>query len=110
MKIALSIPKYGNIDSNLPSGVPTGGLDGAKKGIILPILEILVVGAVLFALYQLVTGGLNIIMSRGNKEKVKKAREKIINAILGLIFIFLSFLAINILGSFIGTSLFPFFD
>lgn len=41
----------------------------------------------LVALYYLLTGALNWITSGGNKENVEKARERIQNAIIGVILI-----------------------
>lgn len=91
------------IDSGLP--VPTGGLFGTGQNIIFTFLNLALVIAILVALYSIGQGGLNMIASEGEKEKLKKGREQVTFAVLGLIFIFLSFFAINIISTFFGFNL-----
>lgn len=109
-KIALTIPGMNGtpIDSGLPIGVPTGGLGTSGSNIILTLINMFLVVATLFALYQAIVGGMAIITSRGSKEGLKKSWEKVLFAFIGLIFIFFSFAAINILSSFVGIPLLPF--
>lgn len=116
-KLALSIPGFGNIDSGLPKGVPTGGLfkeEGGKvvagTGInaIWVGIELLLVGAVLLSLFFIIRGGINMMTSGGDKEKFQRGRERVRYAIIGLIVIFLSFLLVNILGTLFGINLLSF--
>lgn len=51
--------------------------------------------AILLALIYLIWGGINWIMSGGDKEKVGAARSKIIAAIIGLILVILSYVILN---------------
>lgn len=109
MKIAtLSIPGTDGIDSNLPPGVPTGGLEGTGKNTIETFITIIVIMAILFSLWLILTGGISIIMSKGDKEKLKRARSKVTYAVVGLVLIFFVFVGMNILGSFMGFTLVPF--
>lgn len=109
--LSLTIPGYGQVDSNLPTGVPTGGLFGTGADTIRTLIIFVVTIAILFALYLVIQGGLDLITSQGHKEKIVKAREKIIYAVLGLIFIFLSFLMINAASALTGTKILsPFFN
>ncbi|HRN96042.1 MAG TPA: hypothetical protein PLD54_01180 [Candidatus Levybacteria bacterium] len=51
--------------------------------------------AILLALLYLIWGGINWIMSGGDKEKVGAARSKIIAAIVGLILVIFSYVILN---------------
>jgi hypothetical protein len=117
MELALKIPGMEDpIDSNLPSGVPTGGfnfdLNGNASGtgvnIISAFIILIVVISVIYTLWNIWLGAWQLILSRGIKEKIKNGRNRILNAILGLAFLILSFLVIGILNALIGTDMFPF--
>lgn len=111
-KIALKIPGVdGNpmqIDSGLPPGVPTGGLETTGQNAIFVFIVLTVAIAILFALWSILKGGLDIIMSAGHKEGVKSGRERVIYALLGLVFVFLSFVLIGAINAFFGGNLLPF--
>ena len=108
MKIALSIPGTGGtpiqIDSGLPTGVPTGGLfdtagnPGPAINIINVLLEVTIIIAVVFCVYNIGQAAINMMTSGGEKEKFKSGRERLRYAIIGLILIFLSFFFIKIIG------------
>jgi hypothetical protein len=100
MKIAdLTIPGItGPIDSGLPTGTPTGGITTGQNAI-QAFLNLTLVIAILLSLYFIIKGGFDIITSQGDKEKMKNGRGRVIFALLGLIFIFTSFLIIRILGT-----------
>lgn len=113
--LSFSIPGYGQIDSGLPSGVPTGGiLDSAGnpagtgvKAIQVFIIFVVIV-AILFTLWEMGKGGLEIIQSRGIKEKIKSGRERLFYGVFGLIMLFLSFLFIRAISAFFGFDIVPF--
>lgn len=111
MKIALSIPGTDGqpmkIDSGLSGIVPTGGLDKGLN-IIWALLILIVVFGILIALWHVLKGGVDIIMSRGIKEKFQSGRDRVVYALLGLGIIFLAFFAINIISSVLGYNLLPF--
>lgn len=120
--LSLSIPGANGtpvqIDSGLPSGVPTGGLfDFDKAGnatagtginIIWVAIELFLVGAVLLSIYYIIRGGINMITSGGDKEKIQKGRQRVWYAIIGLIVVFLSFFMVNIIGILFGVNLLSF--
>lgn len=112
--LSLSIPGFPNIDTGnpnltpLPSGVPTGGLETTGQRTIQAFIIFIVIVAILFALWNLGKGGLDIIQSRGLKEKVKSGRERVMFGFIGLIMFFLSFFFINVIGRFFGFDLLPF--
>ncbi|MDP2637982.1 MAG: hypothetical protein Q8P26_02895 [Candidatus Levybacteria bacterium] len=113
--LSLTVPGYGRIDSNdvnltpIPKGIQTGGLEGSGANIITTLLTMIVLIAILFSIWLIVTGGIDIIASTGDKQKMQHGRQKILYAILGLVVIFGSFLALNILGQAFNINLlFPF--
>lgn len=114
MKIALSIPGSGGtpikIDDGLPPGVPTGELFGAGTNIIAAFLDLVIVLTLVYTTWQIITGGMEMIMSTGEKGRMQHSRDKVIWAILGLLIIFGSFFALNTLGHIFGVNLFFFFN
>src|SRR3989344_6856577 len=93
--LSLSIPGSGGtpmkIDSDLPKGVPTGGLLGTGQDVIRVAIELVIVGAVLLSLYFIIRGGINMMTSGGDKEKFQRGRERVRYSIIGLVVIFMSF-------------------
>lgn len=103
--LSLSIPGFGKVDSGVP--VPTGGLFTGINTI-RAFIELFLVASILIALYFVAKGGLDMITSEGEKEKLKRGRERFIYALVGLAFVFLSFTLINIVSAFFGFELLPF--
>lgn len=108
MKIALSIPGFGKIDSGLPQGVPTGGLDTTGQNAIWVGIELFLVGAILLFIYYVIRGGINMTTSGGDKEKFQRGRERVRYAIIGLIVVFLSLFIVNFIGTLFGINLLSF--
>jgi hypothetical protein len=77
-------------------GMPVGGAEILYKIVGLGF-DLLILAAIILSLFNLIWGGLNWIMSEGNKDRVGKARERIVYSILGLLVVFLSFFVINII-------------
>jgi len=102
MKIALTLPGYGQIDSGLPTGVPTGGLFDTGANIIKTLLVTAVIILAFTAVYFIIAAAISLIVSRGYKDRIKNNREAIMHATLGLFLIFFSFLLINVIGSAFG--------
>lgn len=118
-KLSLTIPGSGGtpiqIDSGLPTGVPTGGLfnkagnaAGTGINVIWTSIEVVLIGAVLLSLYQIIRGGINIASSGGDKQRLQNGRETLRWGIIGLIIIFMSFFMVNIIGAFFGFNLLSF--
>lgn len=89
-----------------PTQIPTGGLSGTGEGIIQLIINLLFVFGIIAALISLIYSGIQWIVSRGEKEKLQNARNRLIYSLIGLIIIFIAFLAINIIFTLIGKGLF----
>src|SRR3989344_3673353 len=106
MKLALTIPGFGNIDPKvLPTGIQTGGLSGTGEIIISVLIQALIIGALGFALFMLARAGFNMMTSGGDKEKFAQGRERLRYSIIGLLIIFFSFFIIDFFGQLFGVKL-----
>lgn len=96
MKIALSIPGANGIPVQIDSGlpVPTGGL-ATGQNIIFTFITLTIVIAILVSLWFVLKGGWDIIISKGHKEAIQKGRERVIWALMGLIYVFLSLIIMS---------------
>lgn len=105
--LSLTIPgSNGPVEIEAPANIPTGGLEGDGGTIIGLVLTWLLIATVVITLLFLLYGGLNWIMSEGDKTKVESARRTIIYAIIGLFVAFLSFFVISFVGSMLGVNFF----
>jgi hypothetical protein len=87
-----------------PPGVPCGGEAGMLDNILRVGIQLLFILATLLALIYLIYGGLDWIMSRGEKEKINNAKRKITFSIIGLVIVFISFLIVQIVSSMFGVN------
>jgi len=92
----------------LPTGILTEGLFTSGIKIIWALVTLFVIICVLAAIYYIFIGGLNLITSRGHKENIANNRDAITYAVLGLFFVFLCFIIIEIFGSILGVNLLSF--
>lgn len=69
-------------------------------------IEVLLVIALILSLGFLILAGIQWITSGGNKEKVQKAHDALIYAIVGLVIVFLAFLLVRFIGAFFNVSIF----
>lgn len=79
------------------------GLFGQK--VIALGIEILFVGAILFALFFLIWGGVLWIRSEGDKQKIQLARDSIVYSVIGLAVVLLAFILVFIIGYFFNIEL-----
>jgi hypothetical protein len=82
------------------SGICTDNRNFAS--VLSKIITLILVGAVILALFFLIWGGIKWIMSGGDKAKVESARNTIIAAIIGLIIAFLAFFILNVVAGLFG--------
>lgn len=79
---------------------PTGEFKGvcgvSVSNLISNVIQAVFVIAILIALFFLIWGGINWIISQGNKEKVSAARNTLIAALIGLIVVFLAYFLLNL--------------
>lgn len=94
--LALTVPGYGQVHA--PSEIPGGGgmltLLGSTQAMTLLVFVI----ASVIALFFMIWGGIQWIMSEGDKSKVQAARMRITYALIGLVLMFLSFFIVNLVG------------
>lgn len=88
-----------------PIGINAGGTEPADTllGTVVgnAIMVIFILGAILLIFY-LLWGGIDWIMSGGDKEKVANARKKITSALIGLVILAFTFFIASILGRIVG--------
>jgi hypothetical protein len=85
--------QFSNLCSNGTNNIPE---------VIQRILTLVLIVAVVIALFFLIWGGIRWIMSGGDKGKVETARSTIIGAIVGLIIALLAFFIINVVLQLLG--------
>jgi hypothetical protein len=82
----------------LPQGQGTNTSTTAG-GLILQAINILLTLAAAVAVLFLVIGGFQYITSAGNEETAKKGRATVVNALIGLVIIILSFAIVSIVNN-----------
>ena len=80
-------------------GVPQGGTASLQNIVSVGLSLALIVGVIL-ALFFLIWGGFDWVMSTGDKQKINNAQQKLLFSIIGLIVIFLSFFIMKIILNF----------
>lgn len=69
------------------------------------LVMLLIVGSILLTLFFLISGGIDMITSGGDKQKVVNSRHKLTYAVIGLIVVFMSFFIVNMVGGLFGVEL-----
>jgi hypothetical protein len=82
-------------NSNLGSTVKIGEIIG-------DILPYIFGAAGIALLIYLITGGFQIMTSRGDPKAMQAAQSKITNAVIGFIIVFLAFIIVQLLGQVLG--------
>lgn len=83
---------------------PTGA--GTISQFLSNLVALLFTIAAILLIFMLIWGGISWIVSEGDKEKIATARNRIINAIIGIVIVAVAFAAIAVLGTFTGFKLF----
>lgn len=81
------------------------GAEGISKFLNQAIILIYIVAGVIFV-FMLLMGGLQWIMSGGDKEAINKARGRIVHAIIGIVLLSLVWLILKVLGQILGFTFF----
>ncbi len=101
LNAVLALPTYADdvCSSNAPASVKeAAGCSGNKNalpGIILNIVRAVIIVSGIVAVIWIIIGGVNYITSSGDPTKIKKARETILYAVIGLIICVLAFAIVN---------------
>jgi TRAP-type C4-dicarboxylate transport system permease small subunit len=95
--LALIIPGADGapIQINGAGGMPQGGASDAFPNALRVGLDLLVLTGVILCLLYFIWGGINWMMSEGDKQRINQARQKLVYSIIGLGVVFMSFLMIN---------------
>ena len=96
----------GSVEITPPANIPIGGLTGGGGKALAFGLTLFLTAVILLSLGFIVYGGLNWIMSGGDKTKLESARRTIIYAILGLLLAFVSFAMVSFVGSILKVDFF----
>ncbi|MBW7959971.1 hypothetical protein B6D29_04150 [Microgenomates bacterium UTCPR1] len=81
--------------------VPAGKINSIG-GIVNLLLPIMLIGSALIFLAMSLFGGFMYITQGDNPEGLKKARSTVIFAVLGLVIVIISFVAVQIIGKMFG--------
>jgi len=90
-----------------PGGIlaPAGGLDFFTSKVVPFVISLLFYVILALSLFFIILGGIQWMMSGGEKEKLAKAKGTVTYAIVGLIVALGSFVMVNILQTFFGSNL-----
>ena len=69
------------------------------------ILGFLTIIAALYFFFQFVTAGIQWIGSGGDKNNIEQARNKMVNAIIGLVIVAAAWVIVGIIGMFVGINI-----
>ncbi len=102
---AIAFAQNSQVDSGLSgiSGLFIGsGIAGARQltgtsGLIYQIIRMLLLVAGALAVLFVIIGGYQYITSGGNEETAEKGKKTLVNAIIGIVVIILSFVIINVI-------------
>jgi len=92
----------------LPAGLGSGDYSGggtALGKIISALVGALFIAGFLLAFFTLITGGLSWITAGGEKGKLEEARNRITNAIIGLIIVASTYAIAQLVANFLGLDL-----
>ena len=96
-------------DFACPQGLNCSGVTGssgvvAVNGFITTIVNWLLSIAFGLAVLFLIIGGLRFILSGGNEESAEKAKNTVVNALIGIVLIILSYVIVNVVVSALSAS------
>lgn len=96
----LALPLVVGAQIKVPESGGTGlPNDSSVSDIILRIINIALAIAGLVAVLFLIIGGFRYITSGGNEETAEKAKKVILNAIIGIVVIILSFVIVRVISN-----------
>ena len=69
------------------------------------LINALIIIAIIYFIFNLILGGIDWINSAGDKTKVESARSRVVNAVLGIILVLITFAIITFIGVVFGVNL-----
>lgn len=104
--LALTIPGLSATASPITVQSPNGVGTYSISYLLSTGLTIFIIFAIILTLFFLIYGGIDMISSGGDKQKVVNARHKLTFAVVGLIVVLLSFFIVNLVGGVFGINFF----
>lgn len=92
----------------LPKGQFTPLQDVTVAGLINAAINLVLVVAAILFVFNLLSGGIKIILSGGSKDKADDARRHIVNAVIGIAIVFSVYAGMNLVSQFYGIDLLTF--
>ncbi len=78
------------------------GTEAGPVSLIAAIIKIMLVLAGIVAVFFLIIGGYRYITAQGNAEQAEKGRSTVINAIIGIVIIIMSYVIVNVVVNLAG--------
>lgn len=109
--LGIAAPAFAQLGGQSVSPCPSGlgtlcNLNADQFGsIISTAVNVIIVVAIIIAVFFLVWGGVKWITSGGDKGKVETARNTIIAGIIGLVFVFLAYFLISLVANIFGINI-----
>lgn len=102
MSLLAQAKPWEGLEQSDPNAVADVATIGSISSILTNIISAIVVfsGIVLFVM--LVVGGMNFLLSGGDQKKLDKAKGTVSNALLGLVFLVVSYLVLKLIQAFTG--------
>jgi len=107
LAVLFSLPLLAFAQDNVQSGLSgirstfgfSGGITSATtlKDLIISIIRIMLLFAGIIAVVFVIIGGYMYITSGGNAEQAEKGKSTVVNAIIGIVMIILSYVIINVI-------------
>lgn len=92
----------------LPRGQFTPLEDVSLPGLINAAINLILVFAAVLFVFQILTGGIKIILSAGSRDKMDEAKRHLMNAFIGIFIVFSIYAAMTFVSQFYGIDLLTF--
>jgi len=92
----------------LPRGQFTPLNEISISGLIAAFVHIVLIVASVLFVFNLLFGGIKLIISGGNREKSEESRRQIVNAFIGVFIVFITWALLGFLSQFFGIDLLSF--
>jgi hypothetical protein len=100
-------PAFAAENVNLQVGGEWGALGNLTfGGIVAALIKLVLVLAAVIFFFMLVWGGVQFIISGGDKQGTESARGRITFALIGLVIVFTAWALTNLVGAFFGINIF----
>ncbi|MCX6797123.1 MAG: pilin [Candidatus Doudnabacteria bacterium] len=91
--------KFNGKTVDVIGGLPACGEYGSISGLLLKGINIALIFAGLIAVVFIILGGFWFLTSAGNEETAEKGRKTLLNAVIGLVVIIMSFAIVRVVGN-----------